>query len=202
MGFSKASPNVDATKAKLNKIRPVYGTMAITQRDINDPQPNQIIVAAHPSGSDTLNPPAIPVPHTGQFEEQGLYRVSGFDGSVLKEVSFDATNQGLVLPVKGVYSIPVGWGAFRHSQNNATVAMYLGIIRSGFLVFGPRPISVAQPNLNKLAMPSGGGTHDAEAGDILTVWVASDTAGTITIGNGNVTLNMLEDLTWVTSGTN
>ena len=185
--------------ALIHKIRPVYGTMTITQHDINDTVPNQISVAAHPSGTDTMNPPSVPVLHTGQLEDQGLYRVEMYEPSLLKEGPFDAVNQRLLLPSSGAYEIPVGWGAFRHSANNATVAMYLGIIRevagTEYLSFGPRPISVAQPNIGKIAMPSGGGTHDGVAGDILTVWIAADTTGTVTIGNGNVSLKMMEDLT-------
>lgn len=63
-GAQAASPWVKQPSAiDLFRLRPVYGTMAITHRDIADTEAtNEITVVAHPSGTDTLNPPATPQP--------------------------------------------------------------------------------------------------------------------------------------------
>lgn len=85
-----------------HKTRPVYGTMAITQQDINDSLPNQISIIAHPSGTDTLNPPATPVvAGPGPFD--GFYKVAGFaaEGS-FKEIVY-GNNELIVQNDGGLY---------------------------------------------------------------------------------------------------
>ena len=180
--------------AALNKTRPVYGTMAITQSDINDTNPaNQVTVVAHPSGNDTLNPPALPVADgAGPFG--GYYKIPGFiQAGEAKEVTFGTSS--MIIPNAGVYILPVGWGGFRHTGTNATVAFVLGFIRGGQIFFSQRPTGDAQGITGKLSNNSGGGQFLAEAGDEIIALMASDSAGTITLGNANVTIHMLEDTT-------
>lgn len=179
----------------ITAIRPVYGTMAITQRDINDGSPNNITVLAHPSGNSTLNPPSAPVAGTsndGPFG--GYYKISAFiqEGSI-KELTI--ANGEFTVPNDGVYIVPIGWSGFRHTANNATIGFVIGIERAGQMIFSQRPTSSKQPNLGDIENVSGGGQVTALAGDKISAWLASDTNGDITVGNSNFTIHMLEDTT-------
>ena len=190
--FTPGGGGSGVSAAELRKIRPAYGSMGILQRDVGDADPYQIVALAHPSGTDRLNPPGAPMP-AGPGPFGGYYKVDAYvlDGP-LKEISvIDAT---IVLPVDGIYTISE-WVAFRHSANGATVGFALGIERAGQILFGLRPISSSQANNNKLTLSSAGGTFSGVAGDKLSVWVATDTAGTITVGNSGLAVNMLEDKT-------
>lgn len=182
-----------ATAADFRRIRPVYGTMTITQRDSNDPSPNVLTVAAHPSGNDTMNPPSAPVT-AGPGPFGGYYKVPGYIAEgIAKEITFGDSE--VIVPVDGVYIVPVGWGGFRHAVNNASVAFVLGIERDGVIVFSQRPTAALKPNGDRIGNISGGGQAALQAGDKLSVWVASDIAGNITLGNSNVTIQMIEDTT-------
>lgn len=181
-------------QAGFSRIRPVYGTMAITQRDINDTNPaNQVTVVAHPSGNDTMNPPVIPVAD-GPGPFGGYYKIPGFiKVGEAKEVTFGTSS--MIIPNDGVFILPIGWGGFRHTGTNATVAFILGFIRGGQIFFSDRPTGDAQGITNKLSNNSGGGQFTAQAGDEVIALLASDTDGTVTLGNANVTIHMLEDTT-------
>ena len=162
-------------------ILPVYGTMAITQRDTNDGSPNTIAVVAHPSGNSTLNPLSAPVAgasNDGPFG--GYYKISAFiaEGSI-KE--FTIANAEFTVPNDGVYIVPIGWAGFRHSANGSTIGFVIGIERAGQMIFSQRPTSSKQPNLGDIENVSGGGQVTALKGDKLSAWVASDTTVTITI---------------------
>lgn len=164
---------------------PQYGSMAISQKDINDPSPNVYTVTAHPSGNDTLNPP-VTLP-SGSLSGGGYIKATGFvaDGEL---EGITVGNSELVIAEDGLYIINVGWGSFRHSQNNSTVAFVLGIDDGTNITFSPRPTSSEQPNGNDLQTISGGGQARLKAGDKLSVWVASNLGGTLTLGNANLTL--------------
>lgn len=173
--------------------RAAYATMAITQRDTGDTTPFEIVVAAHPSGTSRLNPPLTPVT-AGAGPFGGYYRVTGFvaEGSA-KEIV--VSGDELVIPTDGVYIIPVGWAGFRHSFNNATIGFVLGVERAGQIIFSQRPTSSKQPTGGDIENISGGGQVTSLADDKISVWVASDIAGTITIGNANATIHRMEDTT-------
>jgi hypothetical protein len=91
------------------------------------------------------------------------------------------------------FIVPVGWSSFRHSSNGATVAFIIGIERGGQMFFSQRPTAALQNNGAAISNISGGGQLDVQAGDKLSAWVASDSAGTITAGNANFTIHMMED---------
>jgi len=175
------------------KIRPVYATMAITQRDTGETSPNDISVTAHPSGNTILNPPSAPVT-AGPGPFGGYHKVSAYivEGSA-KELS--VVSGEMIIPNDGLFLVPVAYASFRHSANNATVALVFGIERAGQIFFSQRPVPSKQPNLGDVTNISGGGQINSLTGDKISVWVASDITGTITIGNSNVTVHMLEDTT-------
>lgn len=181
----------------LNKVRPVYATMAITQRDTNDGSPNTLAVLAHPSGNSTLNPLSAPVA-AGPGPFGGFYKVNAFIAEGLaKELTISGSAE-IIIPnniVDAVMIVPIGWAGFRHSSNGATVAFVIGIERAGQMTFSQRPTSSKQPNGGDIENVSGGGQLDVKAGDKLSAWVASDTAGIITMGNSNFTIHMMDDLT-------
>ena len=173
--------------------RPKRLLRAVTKKHKHDPAPNPITVLAHPSGTDTLNPPAAPVA-AGPGPFGGYYKVTGYapEGAA-REIT--VSNDELVIHNDGVFILPIGWGGFRHSGNNATVAFVLGIERAGQILFSQRPTADSQANLDKIDNISGGGQFEAQAGDKVSAWVASDLAGTLTVGNSNITVHMLEDTT-------
>ena len=61
------------------------------------------------------------------------------------------------------------------------------------MLFSQRPTSALQNNGSAISNISGGGQLDVQAGDKLSAWMASDKAGTITAGNANFTIHMMED---------
>jgi hypothetical protein len=178
-------------------FRPVYATMAITQRDTNDGSPFTLAVLAHPSGNSTLNPPSAPVV-AGAGPFGGYYKVTAFISEGLsKEITVSGSAE-LVIPsniVSAVMMAPVAWAGFRHSGNGATVGFVIGIERAGQIIFSQRPTSSKQPNGGDIENVSGGGQVSVLAGDKISAWVASDTAGTVTMGNANFTIHMLDDTT-------
>ena len=172
-------------------ITPAYATMAITKSDVSDTNPqNTIAVVAHPGGTDVLNPPAsLP---SGSTSGGGYYKVGGWalEG---ESKGFTFASDALITTNGGLFHIPVGWGGFRHSQNGATTAFVLGIDDGVSVNFSPRPTSEKQANLNDLSNVSGGGQTRLGAGNSLSVWVASDATGTITLGNANVTISKIDN---------
>lgn len=168
---------------EFNRIRPVFATMAVTQDEANT-------IAVTGTGSDQLPPPAAPVT-AGPGPFNGFYKVAGFSLERAKEITF-ASNE-LTLPSDGTYTVNIGWAAFRHSTNQSTVGFVLGIERAGQIIFSQRPTSSKVPNGGDLENIAGGGTLDALAGDKLSVWLASDNTGTVTVPNANLTVQMIED---------
>jgi hypothetical protein len=171
--------------------------MAITQRDTNDGSPNTIAVVAHPSGNSTLNPPSAPVT-AGPGPFGGYYKVTAFiaEGAA-KELTISGSSE-IVIPnniVSAVMIVPIGWAGFRHSANGATVGFVIGIERAGQIIFSPRPTSSKQPNGGDIENVSGGGQVQVLAGDKLSAWVSSSATGTITMGNSNFSIHMMEDTT-------
>lgn len=178
-----------------SSTRPVFATMAITQRDANDGSPFTIVVAAHPSGNDTLNPPSSPVT-AGPGPFGGYYKMTAFIAEGVAEELTVTGSAEFLIPnniTDAVLIVPVGWASFRHSLNNSTVAFVVGIERAGQITFSPRPTGVRQPNGAAMATISGGGQISVQAGDKISAWVASDNAGTLTAGNANFTIHMLKD---------
>lgn len=169
---------------------PAYGTMAITQRDTNDASPNVITVAAHPSGTSTLNPPASVA--SGATVASGYYKVTGWvlDG---ENESMTLSDNALVSTDGGVFLTTAAWGSFRHSQNNATVAFVFGIDNGTTITFSQRPTADKQANIGDVSNAAGGGKARIPAGGKVSVWIASDIAGDITLGNANVTALKVAD---------
>ena len=180
-----------------NKVRPVFATMAITQRDANDGSPFTILVEAHPSGNDTLNPPSSPVT-AGPGPFGGYYKMTAFIAEGSSEEVTVTDNAEFLIPdniTDAIFIIPVGWSSFRHSLNNSTVSFVIGIERAGQITFSQRPTGVRQPNGAAMATISGGGQIPVQAGDKISAWVATDNNGTLTAGNANFTIHMLNDRT-------
>ncbi len=167
----------------ISRIRPVYATMAITQNEANT-----VTVAA--AVDDTLPPPVGAVP-VGPGPFDGYVKVSGYTLERAKEIV--VSGDEMTMPNDGVYVANVGWATFRHSQNSATVGFAFAFERGGELFFTQRPTTGRVPNIGDPGNVAGGGSFDAIEGDKLSVWVASDKAGTVTIPNSNVTVQMVED---------
>lgn len=165
---------------------PKQGTMAITQKDNNDTTTNTISVTAHPSGTDTLNPPVAKL-GVGVTSGGGYYKTTGWE---LEEGSdgFSLGTNELVADTDGMYVIAVGWGGFRHTANATTVSFVLGVEDATGIALSQRPTSAEVPNGDDIGNIAGGGRVRLKAGDKLSVWVAASKTGNVILGNANVTL--------------
>lgn len=154
----------------------VFGTLAITQQPSNS-------VTLVGTGASALNPPETPQPTIGG-SYAGYQKLPGFQ--LERASGFGLSDSGLVASVAGTYIVSVGWGTFEHSQNSSTVAFVLAIERAGTLTFSQRPTGHRVANLGDPSNISGGGTLELEAGDVISVWLASDKSGTVTVPNANL----------------
>ena len=181
-----ANINVAKLAVDVNKTRPVYGAITVTQSDTGDTNTaNQIAVLSHPSGTDVLNPPSSPV---------GYYKLTGYVAEApLKEVI--VVNGELIVPVHALYKSTAAWAGFRHTANNVTVAFVFGLEQGGQIFFSQRPTTGYQAAVGVLTNIAGGGKLEALAGAKVSVWVASNKSGTLTLGNSNISIEMIEDLT-------
>ena len=163
----------DTVKANLGLVNDYLPR--ISQTTINNDETNTYAVTG--TGIDTLVPPT------------GYIKISGFSQSLVSGgITFDEINQEIILPVDGVYNAE-GWLNFRHSANTATSSVVFGIEfpeNPGVIAYSPRPTAQRNSSQNKLTLISGGGTLEATAGTKLSVWIASDTSGTITVPNANL----------------
>lgn len=158
-------------------IRDYFATMTTTQMETNTYTPPAQV-------SDELPPPATQQPLVGG-NFQGYVQLINLMEERANVMS--VTDNSIVVPQDGTYSVNIGWATFRHSINNATVAFVLGVVRDGIVIFSQRPTGSRIPNVGKLANIAGGGTIDLLKGDRLTVWLATDIAGTVTVPNANIT---------------
>lgn len=172
-----------STSAQFNRVRPIYATMAITQNEANT-------LSVTATANDETTPPPLPVA-AGPGPFNGYVKVGGYALERAKEITF--SDNALTLPNDGVYAVNIGWATFRHSQNSSIVSFLLAVEREGVLTFSQRPTGSRVPNVGDPANIGGGGTLDAQAGDIVSVWLASSKTGTVTVPNSNVTIQMLED---------
>tara|TARA_R110000851_G_scaffold158030_2_gene300916 strand:+ start:2511 stop:3089 length:579 start_codon:yes stop_codon:yes gene_type:complete len=189
-----ANINVAKLAVDVNKTRPVYGAITVTQSDTGDTNTaNQIAVLSHPSGTDVLNPPSSPVV-AGPGPFNGYYKLTGYVAEApLKEVI--VVNGELIVPVHALYKSTAAWAGFRHTANNVTVAFVFGLEQGGQIFFSQRPTTGYQAAVGVLTNIAGGGKLEALAGAKVSVWVASNKSGTLTLGNSNISIEMIEDLT-------
>lgn len=183
--FRALKPRVilGSAAAALNRIRPVYATMAVTQNELNT-------VTVTAAADATLPPPAAPVP-VGSGPFNGYVKVTGYAEERTKEMT--VADSEITVQNDGVFIASVGWATFKHSQNSAVAGFVFAFERGGNLIFSQRPTVGRVPNIDDPGTVSGGGTFEALEGDKLSVWVASDKTGTITIPNSNISVHMLED---------
>lgn len=160
----------------------MYATMAVTQAEGNS-------IALVGTGAPELAPPVAPQPLTGGNYE-GYVKVTGF--SLERANNMQVVGNEIVAEFNGVYIVSVGWGTFRHSANNATVAFVLAVERAGTLSFSQRPTGDRVANLGDPSNVSGGGTIELLKDDKLSVWVATDVSGNVVLSNANVSIHGLK----------
>lgn len=137
------------------------------------------------TGTDQLVPPA------------GYVQLGGFTlgaGNTGHDFVLNAGNE-LIVPDAGYYDID-GWLNFRHTTINSTAAAVFGFdfpSNPGVIVYSPRPTGENVPNNGRLGIVSGGGSSQLEAGTKLTVWVASDNTGTLTVPNATLRIKKYTD---------
>lgn len=192
---SKTTDGWDYLSSGAN-TEPAYASVGITQRDVNDPIPKEITLSAHSSGTDTLNPPVGPIAIGAQDSEfLGFAKITESLQIGNNKGIFINEDGDMVLPSDGAYNHSIGWGAFRHNLNNSTVAFVPVIERAGFYYFDARPTTSFQPNVGKIQNIAGGVPIDGIAGDKMSLWIASDLAGIVTLANVVTTVIREEDTT-------
>lgn len=160
-------------------FKPQATNVTITKNELNT-------FSVTGTGDDTLDP-----------DDGGYIQVTGFtlESGVANNDFTYSEPDGLVVPDDGYYDID-GWMNFRHTINNSTVGIVFGFefaADPGTIVYSPRPTALNTPNGNRLGLVSGGGNAQLSAGDKVTVWIASDTTGTITCPNANLRIKKYND---------
>lgn len=166
-----------------NAIYKAYITIAITQDESNP-------YALTGTGSDQLTPP-VGAQAVGSASYAGYVKVANFSVERNVNATLDSGSD-IVIPANGVYIAPIAWADFRHSVNGSTVGFIFAYERAGFYYFSQRPTSHRVPNGGQVANISGGGTINAQQGDKFSLWVASDTTGTVIVNNSNITMHILD----------
>lgn len=162
----------------------VYGNLTLTQAITND-------YAVTGTGNVELPPPATPQPATGGAYN-GYVRVGNFDVGVFKKMTLSA--DGFVMDVPGRYKVSPAWGSLHHTANSSVVAFVFGVksAADGLIRFSQRPTPARLPNVTDPGNVSGGGVVDCAVGDELSLWLASNNTGTVTLENANILVEMLD----------
>ena len=161
-------------RLKINEIvdfvNQPYINVTITQNPAN----NYAVVG---TGNSDLYPPATPQPlvggnyegyvQTGNLENNNGYLMTVPDGS------------NITFPETGRYRVD-GFSDFAHSNNNATVAFVFAINTGAQYIFSQRPVRHRVPNGSDSANMAGEGVIQVlDPSWTTSLWVASDTTGTI-----------------------
>lgn len=123
----------------------------------------------------------------------GYVKLGGFS-EIFKGGGITLENDDeIVLPVDGVYRLD-GWLNFRHSTNNSVSAVVFGITLPGqSTVLSDRPTPESSPNGNRPHAIAGDGGGYFPAGTKVSVWIASDTSGTLTVPNATLLANWVRE---------
>ena len=183
-GRGGSSKSIDPELLKnLERIRPIYADMVISGG-----QSHTFALTA--SADPALVPPSTPQP-VGPGPYDGWVQVTGFAQTIAKGITVE--NSSFIVNNDGVWDLSSAWFTFQHSQNSSTVA-YAGVFEiEGQLFFDPVTIAGRLPNNNTPLTLTGGGIIPIPAGASFSVWMATDTTGTVTVPSAALSLHMLED---------
>lgn len=162
----------------------VYGDLTVTQNDTND-------YAVTGTGNTTLPPPPAPQPETGGVYN-GYVKVGSFEIGPSNKITLQSDR--FIIQVPGRYKVSPAWGSMKHTANSSVVAFVFGVkyASDGLIRFSQRPTPARLPNVTDPGNVSGGGIVDVDVGDELTLWLASNNTGTVTLVNANILVEMID----------
>ena len=185
--ITPVNENVTSLSAIINTMQ----TRAAFGNTVSDTGVIQIALTG--TGDSLLPPPLTPQPVSGG-SYNGYERVTGLieiapDGelSVLNDSFVIGTNGG------GNYRTPHAWVDMSANQTATTVGFVFGIVKlsDGLVHYSQRVTGSRMSAQDDRTNTSGGGfVTNLEAGDTLSMWVASDKTATITIYDMNIGLEM------------
>lgn len=162
----------------LGEIKPEIAPQAV-QVSITHPDP-AVTVAVTGAGDADLQPP------TGYETVLNAYEETANRGDVF---TVNASGQ-IQVNVAGLIEIQ-GYADLTHSSNNATVGVAFSITRGGGTVYSDRAVHTRMPAAGDIGHLSGGGLLQAEAGDLISIGVASDITGTISLRTSSLVYKYL-----------
>lgn len=167
---------VAQTRAAIGNTQKANGTISIIYTD--------------GTGEELLPPPDSPQPLTGGIYN-GYEKVTG-----LSQISaggrLTVVGDEVVVGAGGAgeYSTPFAWGNVAHSTNASVTGFILAIERGGQYLFSQRVTGDRASAQGLKTNLSGGGFLDLEEGDKVSVWIASNNDGTISVHDFNLGLTM------------
>lgn len=120
-------------------------------------------------------------------------KVQVFDAvsaSPSKNFFIDEALGEITAPVDGVYRVDF-WATVKASINTVVSAFNFGVAG---VPSTARPVAVRMPNAGQLDEVQAHAYITLTAGDIVSMWVASNTTCDITVVNGRVSLELIEEL--------
>lgn len=152
-----------------------------------------IQIALTGTGNSLLPPPATPQPETGG-SYNGYERIVGLV-QITASGELSVSGGALVVGTNGDgdYRTPHAWVDMSANQTATTVGFIFGIVKAsdGLVHFSRRVTGSRMSAQDDRTNTSGGGfVIGLEAGDTLSMWVASDKTATITLYDLNIGLEM------------
>ena len=158
---------------------PTAIALSICQTSITHPSPD-FTVSVTGTGDADLNP-----------TDGGYVTVlNGFSSALNSGTAFTVNADGRVLINEAGAVDVTAYADVIHSSNNATVGAVFSIERGGSTIYSPRAVHGRVPNAGDIGNLSGGGAFSAQAGDIVTIALASDITGTVSIRSSSLVFRM------------
>lgn len=145
------------------------------------------------TGDSLLPPPATAQPETGG-SYNGYERITGL-AQIAAAGELSVSGGALVIGTNGAgnYRTPHAWVDMSANQTATTVGFIFGIVKAsdGLVHYSQRVTGSRMAAQDDRTNTSGGGfVESLEAGDTLSMWVASDKTATITLYDLNIGLEM------------
>ncbi len=173
----------------LEGILNTYASAGYTQKRPNGDITPLTISGIVGTGSEDLIAPDSPQPVSGG-DYNGFVKVTGLE-EISSSGSLSFSDGGFVVGASGDYYTTHSWVDLSCTENGNNIGFIFGIERAGFISFSPRPTGMRGSNGQDRTNLGGGGFLDGmQAGDKVSLWVASEKTADIIIYDGNLGINM------------
>ncbi len=192
LGTSSTGPGSGGdvmTKTEFNEIANTYASVGYTQKRPNGDITPLTISGLIGTGTEDLVPPDSPQPITGG-NYNGFVKVIGFE-EISSSGSLSIVSGAVVIGTSGNYYTSHAWVDLSCTQNGNNIGFIFGIERDGFISFSPRPTGMRGSNGQDRTNLGGGGFLDnMQAGDKISLWIASEKDADVIIYDGNLGINL------------